>query len=79
LVTPEVGAAELLIRWRAGHVLPAERWAAEVPRLLADLPALRAAGRRGQQRVLEELDWRRLAERFESAYQGAPRPRARAA
>jgi glycosyltransferase involved in cell wall biosynthesis len=79
LVTPEVGAAELLIRWRAGHVLPAERWAAELPRLLADLPALRAAGRRGQQRVLDELDWRRLAERFESAYRGAPRALVRAA
>lgn len=79
LVTPEVGAAELLQRWRAGHVLPAERWPAELPRLLADGAALKAAGERGRRMVSAELDWRRLAERFEDAYGGRSRARASAA
>jgi glycosyltransferase involved in cell wall biosynthesis len=68
LVTPEVGAAELLTRWQAGWVWPAHTWPERLPRLLEDRSELRRRGQTGRQRVFDELTWPQLAERFEAAY-----------
>jgi len=73
LVSPEVGAAELVARADAGRVVAggAAAWSAAVGELLADPAAARAMGARGRELVRTEGSWERIAAQMRDVYEAA--------
>jgi glycosyltransferase involved in cell wall biosynthesis len=69
LVTPDVGAAEIVLESGAGRVAPGDPASfGQALRDLVDDPDRAEAGARGRRHVLEHFAWPAIAERMERAY-----------
>jgi glycosyltransferase involved in cell wall biosynthesis len=81
LVTPEVGAAEIVRDANAGLVVPRDvaAWAKALERLLSDERSASEIGRRGRDHVLANCGWNSVAARMESLYEQCASDAARSA
>jgi glycosyltransferase involved in cell wall biosynthesis len=70
IVTPEVGAAEIVIAARAGLVVPKEpaAWAAALEKILLDGEQAKQLGEAGRNYVLANCSWDGAAARMEQLY-----------
>jgi glycosyltransferase involved in cell wall biosynthesis len=70
IVTPEVGAANIVREASAGLIVPGDPWSLSIAmRQLAETESMaRAMGRAGRQHVLEHYSWARIAAEMESLY-----------
>jgi glycosyltransferase involved in cell wall biosynthesis len=71
LVTPEVGAAEIVIESNAGLVVPGnpESLSVAIDRLVSDPSLARSMGRAGQRHAAAHYSWDRVAARMEGMYE----------
>src|SRR5262249_24008274 len=71
VVTPEVGAAEIVRQSRGGLVTPGdpEPLSAAICQLATDLPLARSMGQAGKRHVMLHHSWHQIAARMESLYE----------
>lgn len=80
IVTPEVGAAEFVVKAKAGLVVPKDpvAWAGVLERLLGDDQYAHQMGRSGRDYVVKHCSWSSVADAMEKLYQKcrseSPRP-----
>lgn len=73
IVTPEVGAAEIVEKAGGGFAVPGQpefSFAAAIDQLIADPSLTRSMGEAGQRYVLEHYTWPVIAEEMEGLYEG---------
>ena len=69
IVTPEVGAAEIVRESGAGWVVPADGLGMEIKTLMGDPAALEQYGAKGREWVESRMTWDNVALQMEQAYQ----------